>query len=489
MWGWLSVLMAVSGGLARPAQAAGHANEFALVAVGDMVISRPLSMLQNRGALADPRPFADAIALLRHSDAAYGNLETVIIDIRKFTGAPSSWDGDWPLSSVPEVAQDLASMHFNLVSRANNHALDWGLEGLRECGQRVAAAGIAQAGVGEDAREAAAPGYYRSAKGTIALVSMVSTFRPTTNALAVSAQAPRGRPGVNGLTLTETLLLDAPGFAQMAELACRFSLATPCPASPLPSSIELFGARMRIAGLGEAAYSHVYQMASEDLARIVAGVRSAKPGARYLIASIHAHEPRADEDPPGSWEAPAGFLKTLAHELIDSGADAFVTSGIHHVGGIEIYRGKPIFYGLGNFFWSDIQLPLSADLYEANSNRTYLERSFEHPDRATDGDLSLVMNANSGFATAGAKSLNRTFQSVLTRTVYDDATQAVKEIRLYPIDLGYGEKLTRSGIPRRAGDIVANMVLDRIISLSGNAGVRIRKFHDGPYLIGIATPN
>jgi poly-gamma-glutamate synthesis protein (capsule biosynthesis protein) len=481
-------MTAMSSGLPRLAQAADHASEFALVAVGDLVISRPLSMLQNRGALGDPRPFADAMALIRQSDAAYGNLETVIIDIRKFAGAPYSWDGDWPLSSVPEVAQDLASMHVNLVSRANNHALDWGLDGLRECGRWVAAAGIAQAGVGEDAGEAAAPGYYPSAKGTIALVSMVSTFRPTTNALPVSADAPRGRPGVNGLTLSETLLLDAPGYARMAEMACQFAHTTPCPASPLPASVDLFGAHMRIAARGETPYSHLYQMAPEDLTRIVVGVRSAKPNARYLIASIHAHEPLTDEDPPGTWEAPAGFLRTLAHQLIDNGADAFVTTGIHHVAGIEIYRGKPIFYGLGNFFWSDIQLPLSADLYEANSNRNYLERSFEHPERATDGDLGLVMNANSSFATAGAKSVNRTFQSVLTRTVFDDATQTVKEIRLYPIDLGYGEKLTRSGIPRRAGAAVANLVLDRIISLSGNAGVSIRKANDGPYLIGVVTP-
>ncbi len=161
----VSALMAVSSGLARPASVAAHANEFALVAVGDMVISRPLSMLQNPGALGDPRPFADAVALLRQSDAAYGNLETVIIDIRNFTGAPYSWDGDWPLSSVPDVAQDLASMHLNLVSRANNHALDWGLEGLRECGRRVAAAGIAQAGVGEDSSQAAAPGLLSERQG------------------------------------------------------------------------------------------------------------------------------------------------------------------------------------------------------------------------------------------------------------------------------------------------------------------------------------
>ena len=208
----------------------------------------------------------------------------------------------------------------------------------------------------------------------------------------------------------------------------------------------------------------------------------------YAAQAGVAHEQSTDEDPPASWEAPAAFLKTLAHQLIDNGADAFVTTGIHHVAGIEIYRGKPIFYGLGNFNWSDIQLPLSADLYESNTNREYLERSFNHPERATDADLSLVMNANSTFATAGSKSLNRTFQSVLTRTVYDDATQLVKEIRLYPIELGYGEKLTSSGIPRRAGQTVANMVLDRIISLSGRSGVMIRKVNDGPYLIGVATP-
>jgi len=485
---WRPAFIAIAAAMPLAGRASSVASDFSLVAVGDMVISRPLSNLQHPGALDDARPFADALALLQQGDAVYGNLETVIIDIRRFPRAPYSWDGDWPLSSVPEVAQDLALMHVNLVSRANNHALDWGLEGLRECGRRVAAAGITQAGFGEDAAEAAAPAYYTSDKGKIALISMVSTFRPTTNALPRSADAPHGRPGVNGLSLKETLLLDAPGFEQAARLACQFAHTTPCPASPLPSAIDLFGARIRQAEPGEKPYSHVYEMAPSDLERIIAGARAAKPGARYLVASIHAHEPLSDEDPPATWEPPAAFLTSLAHQLIDSGADAFVTTGIHHVGGIEIYRGKPIFYGLGNFFWSDIQLPLSADLYEANVNRDYLERSFEHPERATDGDLSLVMNANSSFATAGAKSLNRTFQSVLARTVYDDATRNVKEIRLYPIDLGYGEKLTRSGIPRRAGAAVANSVLDRIIMLSPNSGLEIRKRNDGPYLIGVATP-
>jgi hypothetical protein len=131
---------------------------------------------------------------------------------------------------------------------------------------------------------------------------------------------------------------------------------------------------------------------------------------------------------------------------------------------------------------------LSADLYQGESNHNYLQQSFTHPEWATDADLTLLLNANSTFATAGEKSLNRTFQGVLTRTLYDDATQRVKEIRLYPIDLGYGEKLTRSGIPRRAADPIANLVLDRIVSLSGNSGLDIKKVTEDGYLIGVAEP-
>ena len=462
------------------------ARDFTVVAVGDLIISRPLAMLRQPGAFADARQFGDTITLLGQSAVTYGNLETTIADIRRFEGPPYSWDGDWPLLSVPAVAADLAAMHFNLVARANNHALDWGLEGMRETGRHVAAAGLAQAGAGDNAAEAAAPGYYSGPEGTIGIVSMASTFRPTTNALPASTEAPRGRPGINGLTVSEALLLDSSAYEQVARLACQFADATPCPVTP--PAVDLFGATIRPAGSNETPFTHVYTMNPEDLERIMAGIRSAKPRARFLIAAIHAHEQRTDGDPPRSWATPAAFLTTLAHQAIDNGADLFVVSGIHHVAGIEIYRGKAIFYGLGNFFWSDIQLPLTADLYEADANREFLARAFKYPERATDADLTLLMNANSSFAIAGDKTLNRTFHGLLTRTVFDVGTRAVKEIRLYPVDLGYGAKLTASGLPRRAGARVAALVLDRIITMSAGAGVQIRKSRDGPYLIGVATP-
>jgi poly-gamma-glutamate capsule biosynthesis protein CapA/YwtB (metallophosphatase superfamily) len=40
-----------------------------------------------------------------------------------------------------------------------------------------------------------------------------------------------------------------------------------------------------------------------------------------------------------------------AHALIDAGADAIVGSHAHRLQPLEVYRGRPIFYGLGNFVW------------------------------------------------------------------------------------------------------------------------------------------
>jgi poly-gamma-glutamate synthesis protein (capsule biosynthesis protein) len=42
-------------------------------------------------------------------------------------------------------------------------------------------------------------------------------------------------------------------------------------------------------------------------------------------------------------------MKAWAHRCIDAGADAFVEHGEPILHGVEIYRGHPIFYGLGNY--------------------------------------------------------------------------------------------------------------------------------------------
>ena len=49
----------------------------------------------------------------------------------------------------------------------------------------------------------------------------------------------------------------------------------------------------------------------------------------------------------------------------------------------------------------------------------------------------------------------------------------VVEIRLYPVDLGYGMKLTESGTPRLAGPEASQRILSRVQEMSQKYGTKI----------------
>jgi len=42
--------------------------------------------------------------------------------------------------------------------------------------------------------------------------------------------------------------------------------------------------------------------------------------------------------------------REFAHSLIDNGVDVILGHHPHQFQGIEIYKGKPVFYSLGNLF-------------------------------------------------------------------------------------------------------------------------------------------
>src|SRR5206468_3202072 len=90
------------------------------------------------------------------------------------------------------------TLGFDLLARANNHTLDWGVEGMRETDRALDEAGLVHAGTGEHRGAARAPRYLETERGRIGLVSMASTFPEFAEALPPHGQAP-GRPGVNSL--------------------------------------------------------------------------------------------------------------------------------------------------------------------------------------------------------------------------------------------------------------------------------------------------
>ena len=130
---------------------------FTVTAVGDLITSRPL-----RQEAARLPGFKAVLGRLKRGDVLFGNMESTIFDVRHFSGAPYSYDGDWTNASLPAVAKDLREMGVDLVSRANYHVMDWGIEGMRETGRWLDEAGIVHAGAGETRGLARAPQYYET---------------------------------------------------------------------------------------------------------------------------------------------------------------------------------------------------------------------------------------------------------------------------------------------------------------------------------------
>jgi poly-gamma-glutamate capsule biosynthesis protein CapA/YwtB (metallophosphatase superfamily) len=423
------------------------ASGFTIAFLGDCILSRPVSQLAGR----EPA-FAGVLDLLAGADVACGNLETVIVDPRDSSCHPYPWDGDWSLAAEPSAAADLAAMNIRLVSRANNHCLDWGTEGMRATSDLLDEAGVVHAGAGGSEATARGTRYLETPAGRVGLASFATTFRPFSDALAPHGEAP-GRPGVSPVALTRSAVLPGDLFDTLAAVTAQLGV----PAEG--DAFQLFGQRVERAANGQPEPPRYrYQPCEDHLRAELRAIRLGRQHADYLVAALHSHEAASEAAPT----EPAHIVGELARLAIDAGADAFVTTGIHRLGPVEIYRGRPIFHGLGNFFWSDIQQPLPGELYRVH--RKLVADSFPFPGEVTDADLSSVLNAAS-FDHPWV------YESVVATCRYDE--DGLAELLLHPVELGRGRGLTVSGIPRLTGAGRGQDLIGRLAESSARLGTRI----------------
>ena len=436
-----------------PAPACNVADGFTLAAVGDLIFSEPLSGLQDE-------PFQTVLSRLRSTDVTFGNLENTLIDLRAFPGHPQAENGGPPLHGSPALAKDLRNMGFNVVSRANNHTTDWGIEGMFATDRAADEAGLVRAGTGVDRTASRAAHYLQTAKGRVALVSMTSSATPMSVSADAVGAAP-GRPGLSALRVTPFLVVSPemmktlrqihdglpPAALQAEEEERRVLHPESEKHEPKPEEVKLFEAKFRV---GDKPVHISWDMNDVDLHEILKGIRDGKQNSDFLIATIHAHE-------PDNWsDEPADFLPKLAHAAIDAGADVFIGHGPHQLRAIEIYQGKPIFYSLADFFFQlNAQEPLPAEVYEDMR---------VDPHTATDNELM-------------AKLLKAWFdspiwyQSVIAVSRFEHGQ--VAEVRLYPVDLGFTAKGFSMGIPRPASPAVAQTILEQLQRLSKPYGTTI----------------
>ncbi|WP_410637331.1 CapA family protein [Amycolatopsis sp. lyj-346] len=77
----------------------------------------------------------------------------------------------------------------------------------------------------------------------------------------------------------------------------------------------------------------------EHLDRLIADIKRAKSDHDHVVVSMHWGLPGAEL---------AEYQVTYGRAAIDAGADLVAGHGSHTIQAVEVYRGRPILYGLGN---------------------------------------------------------------------------------------------------------------------------------------------
>ena len=425
---------------------------FRIALTGDSIIDRKVSVYKEPGYL-------QMFERIRQADAAFANFEMLVHNF-EFPGAPLS--GGTYMGAGPFVLDELKWAGFNLFGTANNHAFDFGEGGLMSTIRAMERSGLTYAGTGENLARARAPGYLDTAKGRVALIGTASTFSALSPA---GAQRPdlKGRPGLNPLHFLTTYVVDRPTLETLRKLAAAGG-GEGGGGGGATDQLRFNGATFRV---GDKPGTVMTAPDPKDVAAIAASVKEARRQADWVVVSIHAHENEG-----GDKEIPARFLPTFAHAVIDAGADLFVGHGPHVLRGIEIYKGKPIFYSMGNFIFQNETLAFQP------------QENYDSVGLGLNSNPAEFFDARSKNDTVSFPSDFEFWDSMEAEAVFNSKRE-LQQIDIFPITLGYKQARTIRGRPMPANATDAQRILERLAKLSKAMGTTV-EFSGGKGIVRVA---
>jgi poly-gamma-glutamate synthesis protein (capsule biosynthesis protein) len=118
-----------------------------------------------------------------------------------------------------------------------------------------------------------------------------------------------------------------------------------------PAYVEVNGWTIGLVGVGEvidpdsqvAVGDEIGTSVGHDFSRALAAIEEADANADLVVVTIHWGVELDTQ--------PRSYQVDEAHRMIDAGADVIFGHHAHRLQPMDTYRGRPIFYGLGNFVW------------------------------------------------------------------------------------------------------------------------------------------
>ncbi len=361
-----------------------------VTAVGDMIFNQQISRL--------PEPdHRQLLRILQEADIAYGNLEFSI------NSHPELQRPFYNFRADPTFAWEVAAIGINLVSMANNHALDFGPDGLAECLKALDRASIEYAGAGMTLADARAPGVVKpqNQKSRFALLSTVRYWT------------------------SKYRCADPSG---------------PCIATINPATILVAGA--------DGAATPVEGLVEADVAAMEDDVVMARRHNDVVMVALHNHDV-SHSRAYGIQDTTPANDRIMYHRAVDAGADLVLGSGPHVLRGIEIYKGKPIFYSISNFIYQ-----------------------YRTPDKIP---VDLIHQRDSEIARPTNVSVwdrrdpARIFETVVVRMTFN--AEKLRRIELIPVTIDDEGPLY--GVPRLARASRAKEIIELLQKLSAPYGTTI----------------
>ena len=404
---------------------------------GDVLLTGPLGAAENDPAF---RVIQDAV---RAAHFAAANIEMNLLGAEGSLKADAQPAPRWPYGSALDAAT-LRQFGFDAVALANDHATDFGADGLMSTIRVLQGARLLHAGSGTDLAAARAPTLAGPIGGAprIAFVSVAASSLPDARATA-SRPAIAGRPGVNPLRYSAHITVDAATFETLKESLAALNAGPPAGEQQL----VMFGTPI---AKGERTAVE-FTVDQDDQRAILEEVRKARAAADVVIVSIHSHEPA------NASEKPAEFVRQFARAAVDAGASLVAAHGPHRIRGIEWYEGAPILYGLGNFLYQTTELDFrAANLYDAGADLY----------QAAVGALGGPPQAS-----PAPPQDPSWWQGLLALVTIESGRPS--DLRLVPVTLA-GNSRTQKGIPRKAEGETAEAILAGVGRLSAEYGVQLQ---------------
>ncbi len=243
-------------------------------------------------------PFTRVVEILGRADLRFANLECCF-----YAPAGARSVTDEGFYANPKTAPALRDAGFDVVGTANN--VNYGAEAIISSLRALDEAGVAHTGSGADSAAAHEPAFAAAKGVNVAFLQRTSVYWPTNH------EAGAHSPGVAAL---------------------RGHTAYHVPAHKTRQEIPPMnrpGVPPEILTWADPAY----------LTRLRDDIAAARKRADIVVASHHW----------GLHQDVLQYMTEIAHAAIDAGADVVVGHGPHYSLPIEVYKGKPIFYGLGSF--------------------------------------------------------------------------------------------------------------------------------------------